>query len=640
MNKIIMTRSVTIATITALFLNLATFGQSSKIEEKIVMYSLTPKISLNIKSNTINNRNIIWSDDFSDPNTWVINNGSTGLGAGFGWTIGSNNNSWYFTNPISSTSGGSFAEVSNGDASAQSQAPNVTYTMTTALPINIDSLANTSNVSLSWLEYGARFYDLQQVFISIDNGTTWTEVADNLNYDRLNQSSPNNAYTNPTTREIRISSFIASNPSQVLIRFSWTSERPTSANNSVWITYGWYIDDVSINTLPDDDVVNQSSWIFGENSNGAEYGRTPISQVEPNYYVGASVYNFGTNIQSVTVNGDFNGPTSFTTTASVSSILSDSTEIVETLEPSSFSVGVYNGVITALSTGDSTGSGNFGDNINLRNFEITNDIYSLDGIGNNPAGTESLSSIGTASFTDAEDGLICATMYPFYANDTINSVRILINGSQSSAGAEVIVRIIDSTSFRDQLFNNAIFSSNTYTVTSNDITQEFIEIPVGNISSNGLLFESLPIQAGNYYITIEMFSFTNLYDIAIMDDNTVGQPAWSSAIFIPNDQNYTNGNAFAIRVNLGDKTGPNTTGITENINAFSIYPNPTNGIVNILSNGNELSELTVKDITGKIVLVKNFQSIISINLDNYGKGVYIVDVKNNLGFTSKKISVQ
>ena len=50
--------------------------------------------------------------------------------------------------------------------------------------------------------------------------------------------------------------------------------------------------------------------------------------------------------------------------------------------------------------------------------------------------------------------------------------------------------------------------------------------------------------------------------------------------------------------------------------------------------------MTIKDITGKIVLVKNFQSVISINLDNYGKGVYIVDVKNNLGITSKKISVQ
>jgi len=272
-----------------------------------------------------------------------------------------------------------------------------------------------------------------------------------------------------------------------------------------------------------------------------------------------------------------------------------------------------------------------------RNFEITNDLYSLDGIGNNPAGNEVLSSIGTASFTDAEDGLICATMYPFYANDTVNSVKVLINGSESSAGAEVIVRIIDSTSFRDQLFNAAIYSSDLYVLTASDIAQEFFEIPVGN--QNGSFFESLPIPAGNYYIAIEMFSFTNLYDIEIIDDKTVGQPAWSSAIFIPGDQNYTNGNAFAIRVNLGDNTY-NNVGITENTNAFSIYPNPTNGIVNISSNGNELSELTVKDITGKIVLVKNFQSVISINLDNYGKGVYIIDVKNNLGITSKKISVQ
>ena len=499
-------------------------------------------------------------------------------------------------------------------------------------------LTNYSAVSLEFEQRYKKFnYDETFIEFSTDNGTTWpTSLAIELN-TLVNTNDP----AIQELVAINISSYVGGQ-SGVKVRFRWLSISSASSDpNAYGSGYGWMVDDLKITVPPANDVQNLSSWIFGELSSGAEYGRTPIAQVEPNYYVGASVYNYGSTAQSnVVVDGDFNGPTSFTTTASIASIPSDSTERIESLEPMNFAVGVYNGVITATSPGDTTGSGNFGDNLYLRNFEITNDVYSLDGIGNNPAGDEVLSSIGTASFTGGEDGLICATMYPFYANDTINSVKILINGSESSAGAEIILRIIDSTSFRDQLFNNAIFSSNTYTVTSNDIAQEFIEIPVGNISSNGLLFESLPIQAGNYYITIEMFSFTNLYDIAIMDDNTVGQPAWSSAIFIPNDQNYTNGNAFAIRVNLGDKTGPNTTGITENINAFSIYPNPTNGIVNISSNGNELSELTVKDITGKIVLVKNFQSVISINLDNYGKGVYIVDVKNNLGFTSKKISVQ
>jgi hypothetical protein len=432
-------------------------------------------------------------------------------------------------------------------------------------------LTNYSAVSLEFEQRYKKFnYDETFIEFSTDNGTTWpTSLAIELNTLV--------ATNDPAIQElvaINISSYVGGQ-SGVKVRFRWLSISSVSSDpDSYGSGYGWMVDDLKITVPPANDVQNLSSWIFGELSSGAEYGRTPISQVEPNYYVGASVYNYGSTTQSnVVVDGAFNGPTSFTTTASIASIPSDSTERIESLEPMNFAVGVYNGVITVTSPGDTTGSGNFGDNLYLRNLEITNDIYSLDGIGNNPAGNEVLSSIGTASFTDAEDGLICATMYPFYANDTINSVRILINGSESSAGAEVILRIIDSTSFRDQLFNNAIYSSNIYIVTSNDIAQEFIEIPVGNISSNGLLFESLPIQAGNYYMSIEMFSFTNLYDIEIMDDKTVGQPAWSSAIFIPNDQNYTNGNAFAIRVNLGDKTGPNTTSITENINAFSIYPN-------------------------------------------------------------------
>ena len=146
-------------------------------------------------------------------------------------------------------------------------------------------------------------------------------------------------------------------------------------------------------------------------------------------------------------------------------------------------------------------------------------------------------------------------MFPFYANDTINSVKVLIDISNSSVGAEVILRILDSTSFRDQLFNNAIFTSNLYVVTASDIAQGFIEIPVGTQVSSG--FQSLPIQAGSYYTALEMNSLGNTYDIAIIDDKTVGQPAWSSAIFIPNAQNYTNGNAFAIRVNLGDSSYSN-----------------------------------------------------------------------------------
>jgi hypothetical protein len=82
-------------------------------------------------------------------------------------------------------------------------------------------------------------------------------------------------------------------------------------------------------------------------------------------------------------------------------------------------------------------------------------------------------------------------------------------------------------------------------------------------------------------------------------------------------------------------------GINENVaNEVSIYPNPTSNVLNISTNSNNLSELTVKDITGKIVLSQKFNTKITINTENYSKGIYLIDVKNDLGTVSEKISVQ
>ena len=81
-------------------------------------------------------------------------------------------------------------------------------------------------------------------------------------------------------------------------------------------------------------------------------------------------------------------------------------------------------------------------------------------------------------------------------------------------------------------------------------------------------------------------------------------------------------------------------GIIENNNTISIYPNPSNGEFNIASSSNELSDLTVKDVTGKIVISKVFSSNAIINLNNYAKGVYVVDIKNKKGIFTQKIFLQ
>jgi len=290
--------------------------------------------------------------------------------------------------------------------------------------------------------------------------------------------------------------------------------------------------------------------------------------------------------------------------------------------------------------GDTLGSGNFDDNTFLRNFEITNDIYSLDGLGNHPADYEAIGSLGSNSWADASDGLVCGTFYPIRQEEILNSVRAYITSS-TVAQSEVILYILDSLSFTSGLFSNSIFTSELYTVTAQDVNNGYIDIPVANNIgwdpiNNTSTWENVTLGIGGYYAAIELYSGGNTYDIRILDDNTVGQPAWSSAIWYPGDQSYSNGNAFAIRMNMGANVGINESVL----NKVSIYPNPTSDVLNISTSSNELSKLTIKDISGKIVLSQKFNTKVTISIENYSKGVYLIDIKNNLGTVSEKISVQ
>jgi len=365
--------------------------------------------------------------------------------------------------------------------------------------------------------------------------------------------------------------------------------------------------------------------------------------VEQNYFIGSSVYNYGSIDQTnVVSSGNFTGPTTISSLTTGSIIASDSTEVIESLNPVSFSVGNYTGSVTVTSMGDTLGSGNFDDNTYLRNFEITNDIYSLDGLGNHPADYEAIGSLGSNSWSDAADGLVCGTYYPLIQEEILNSVRVYITSS-TIAQSEVILYILDSLSFASGLFSNSLFTSELYTVTPQDVNNGYFDISVANNIgwdpiNNTSTWENVTLGIGGYYAAIELYSLGNTYDIRILDDNTVGQPAWSSAIWYPAPTStfYSNGNAFAIRMNFGA-----TVGIKESvISKVSIYPNPTSDVINISTNSNELSELTIKDIAGKIVLSQNFYAKVSINTKNYSKGIYLIDVKNNLGKVSEKISVQ
>ena len=235
----------------------------------------------------------LWEDNFSNASTWTIDNdGQTGNT--FGWNINAASQGWWSTTGISAngTSGGNNAELVNGNPtlSPGTQALDVTYTMTTAQPINVSALGGTNQVSLQFKQFGARFNDLQEIQISTD-GTTFTTVGDNLDKEVLSAAG-GAPYANPDTKLINLATVLSAAPTQLWIRFSWTTNFPGSATNAnVWITYGWYIDDVKIVTNPNYDLsINTNTW----GTAGLNYYQIPTTQVAPISF-SSKVLNGGLN---------------------------------------------------------------------------------------------------------------------------------------------------------------------------------------------------------------------------------------------------------------------------------------------------------------------------------------------------------
>lgn len=565
----------------------------------------------------------VWSNDFDNPADWTIANDAQ-TGATFGWNIDATSDSWYFNGGINSTSGGNFAEVGNGDPTTTpgTQAIGVTYTLTTAASIDIPNLplntTNTDDAVLQFEEYGASFYDNQEVQISTD-GVTFTTVRDNSDYAILSVASPDNAYANPETVSVNISPYIDGNASTVWIRFSWTSQFPADVSENVWVAYGWYIDDVKILTQPVDDVQILNSYFVGTNNEGIEYGRTPVSNLDASYVIGSTVYNFGSaNQPNTDLSVDFG---SFNASAT-NLVQSDSTEQVETTETPALPVGVYTGAYSVEASTDIVGGVSGADNVDSRTFEVTNNVYSMDGIGVYPS--TNLSSLGTDSFTDAEDGLIIAAMYHIKANTVVNDLQVML-ATGTVPGGQIFGSIIDTT----VLLNDGttpLFVADPVDVTAADISAGYILIPfTGGVT----------LTPGAYYAAVELTSNSGANTIRISDDETVAQPSIASMIYIPADASYTNGTAAGIRM-ITDALS-----VTENtLDGVSVYPNPSKGMITISNDNNTTNTIAIYNVLGKEVFTTTANKSTSVDLSANGSGVYLVKVSNANGSSVERVVIK
>jgi hypothetical protein len=85
----------------------------------------------------------------------------------------------------------------------------------------------------------------------------------------------------------------------------------------------------------------------------------------------------------------------------------------------------------------------------------------------------------------------------------------------------------------------------------------------------------------------------------------------------------------------------NTLSLEESISDIQIFPNPTIGEIHISSEKNSFYNIVLRDATGKMLVyipnMENPQDIISINMKNYARGIYLLEVSTENGKMVKKV---
>ena len=155
----------------------------------------------------------------------------------------------------------------------------------------------------------------------------------------------------------------------------------------------------------------------------------------------------------------------------------------------------------------------------------------------------------------------------------------------------------------------------------------------------GLTYGTTTAAPGNYPISFvgRMYMHGSAFGFSIDTSFTIDQVI---------QQKY--GKTFSIDVVAqGSSCNTGIKGVNSELNAvLSVYPNPSNGVfeVKLNSGGRVNGDINVIDATGRVVyseridIMNNYAT--TVNLSQFPKGLYTVQVKTAEGFAAKNVSVE
>ena len=461
--------------------------------------------------------------------------------------------------------------------------------------------------------------------ISADGGFSWSKIFVANEGLPMNQGVSGTPTATTETRRFNIASAIESDPSNVRFRFHHNSEAGTSH-------YYWQVDDIKISDLPENDL--KMNYAYTSTTGlGEEYGRIPLSQLPPSMNMGAEVYNFGQGEQTGVVVScsvtDGDGAEAFSFSENIGTLAMGDSAIVDVdVDLPELAVGLYTATFT-VSSDQSELDFRPEDNNRVRTFEVTNNIYGLDNIGNYPTGTQFTQQTGTASFTNNAENVKLLNMYYLNAPFTVHGLEIGL-GASAQSDAFIIVSILDTVDvlMSPSVVTNILTESDAYVLTSADVNLRKVTVP---------FFEPIVLQPGAYFAVASLYR-DGTRNVTVLDDITVPQPGLASALWLPSDQTlYSNGTAWAVRLS-GDPTL--TVGEDMELEGVSMFPNPTTDNLYIRSTQNEKYSVQVMNMLGEQVQTTTFSTSTTMSLGGLAAGVYSVRVSSGTRAAVQRITVQ
>ena len=583
---------------------------------------------------------VIWSEDFgggfpSGWNSYTVNTGAGNSGASAGNTATapwkhSMVGSWGYWNSVgtsggnptgpatainSTTSANGFlisdidsANHWNGNSGASSGSSYhfiESYFTTSSI-----DLSGYANVSLEF-EHSFRLNNSIDLTVSISTDSiNWTS------YNVQGNATNNQASADPEYLSLNISS-VAGNSATAYVKVGWNAR-----------VYFWMLDDMKIVETPDNKI-DLSETSFGgwyttptTNGFGLEYTLIPMKQIIANPYTfEGEVTNLGALNQTAHINVnvlDESSNSVFTTISADSILFPQDTMIFvgqNKFTPTSTGLYTFDTWASSVDTISDT----------MSSFSaVTDNVYGRDN------GTMSSSyELGRSC-----GGMIVGSYFDVYDTDDLASLSVYMKDN-SVPGALIYAMIYEIDDSNDKIY---LAQSDDYAITANDL----------NNWTTISFDDDFSLVPGTYMAAIG--SYASPIDTSVI---AMAQYTYPTTCYIQKNGCLTGTQSFGswywlsrapmIRMNFAVVSS-----IEENIfeGKISVYPNPTNGILNLDMMGVTPSEYQIKitNILGEIIYVssENISGIYNdvIDLSSFGKGTYVIQIKNKESVFTDKIVIR